>query len=102
MGIIALLSCLFIIPPVVLGPIGIILAIVALVMARKLPKEARRTWMSVTGLVLSVLSLLFVVVLAVFSVGVFQSANLDECMKLTDPAEQQKCIENNVNSSFGQ
>ncbi|TQE42969.1 hypothetical protein EJK80_09455 [Corynebacterium phoceense] len=101
-GIIALLSCLFIIPPVVLGPIGIILAIVALVMARKLPKEARRTWMSVTGLVLSVLSLLFVVVLAVFSVGVFQSANLDECMKLTDPAEQQKCIENNVNSSFGQ
>lgn len=78
MGIIALLSCLFIIPPVVLGPIGIILGIVALVMARKLPKEARRTWMSVMGLVLFLLSLLFIVVLAVIGVGIFNSANLDE------------------------
>ena len=101
-GIIALLSCLFVIPPVVLGPIGIILGIVALVTARKLPKEARRTWMSVTGLVLSVLSLLFIVVLAVIGVGIFNSANLDECMNITDPAEQQKCVEDNVNSSFGQ
>ena len=101
-GIIALLSCLFVIPPVVLGPIGIILGIVALVTARKLPKEARRTWMSVTGLVLSVLSLLFIVVLAVIGVGIFNSANLEECMNITDPAEQQKCVEDNVNSSFGQ
>lgn len=101
-GIIALLSCLFVIPPVVLGPIGIILGIVALVTARKLPKEARRTWMSVTGLVLSVLSLLFFVVLAVAVMGIFDSANLEECMNITDPAEQQKCVEDNVNSSFGQ
>ena len=101
-GIIALLSCLFVIPPVVLGPIGIILGIVALVTARKLPKEARRTWMSVTGLVLSVLSLLFIVVLAVIGVGIFNSANLEECMNITDPAEQQKCVEDNINSSFGQ
>ena len=101
-GIIALLSCLFVIPPVVLGPIGIILGIVALVTARKLPKEARRTWMSVTGLVLSVLSLLFIVVLAVIGVGIFNSANLEECMNITDPVEQQKCVEDNINSSFGQ
>src|SRR5699024_7851624 len=48
------------------GIVGVIVAIIALVRNRKKPKPARRTWMSVLGLIFSLIGI--VATLAIFGV----------------------------------
>nr|WP_256270219.1 hypothetical protein [Corynebacterium diphtheriae] len=87
-GIIALVSLLLVVPPLLLGPIGIIISIIALLRGKKRPKELRCTWMSVVGLITSILAL-------AGSIGVMflGDTGADKCLNMHDPAQQQACME---------
>lgn len=75
------------------GVVGVVLAIVALVRNAKKPKEARRTWMSVVGLILSLISVAFGVLMVIFIGWVFNETNFEECMSLQDEQAQRECVE---------
>lgn len=99
-GILALvggISIFFTALAFLVGIVGVILGIVALVRGRKIEGPGRRTGMSVVGIVLSVvsigLSVLFWVLMGIFA----SETGIADCMSLTDPAEQQACVEDSVN-----
>ena len=101
-GIIALLSLLLIVPPLLLGPIGIIVSIIALVVGRKRPKELRRTWMSVVGLVTSILALAGTIAIMAFGVKVLGDTGADKCLNMQDPTQQQACMEDTLGTTSQQ
>ncbi|TXS64865.1 hypothetical protein CHU71_05725 [Corynebacterium sp. LK14] len=92
-GIIALLSLLLIVPPLLLGPIGIIVSIIALVVGRKRPKELRRTWMSIVGLITSILALAGAIAVMALGVKILGDTGAAKCLEMQDPAQQQACME---------
>ena len=98
-GIIALLSLLLIVPPLLLGPIGIIVSIIALVVGRKRPKELRRTWMSIVGLITSILALAGTIAVMAFGVKLLGDTGADKCLEMQDPAQQQACIEETLGAA---
>lgn len=98
-GIIALLSLLLIVPPLLLGPIGIVVSIIALVVGRKHPKELRRTWMSVVGLITSILALAGSIAIMAFGVKLLGDTGADKCLNLHDPAQQQACMEETLGTA---
>lgn len=98
-GIIALLSLLLIVPPLLLGPIGIIVSIIALVVGRKRPKELRRTWMSVVGLVTSIFALAGTIAIMAFGVKILGDTGADKCLNMQDPAQQQACMEDTLGTA---
>lgn len=98
-GIIALLSLLLIVPPLLLGPIGIVVSIIALVVGRKRPKELRRTWMSVVGLITSILALAGSIAIMAFGVKLLGDTGADKCLNLHDPAQQQACMEETLGTA---
>ncbi|QRP61183.1 hypothetical protein [Corynebacterium minutissimum] len=98
-GIIALLSLLLIVPPLLLGPIGIIVSIIALVVGGKRPKELRRTWMSIVGLVTSILALVGTIAVMALGVKVLGDTGADKCLELQDPAQQQACMEDTLGTA---
>ncbi|ALC06102.1 putative membrane protein [Corynebacterium deserti GIMN1.010] len=77
---------------------GIIVAIVALVKARKITGPGKRTGFAVTGLILSILTLIAVIALVAFTAVLIGSSGIGDCASLTDPAAQQQCVEDVVNS----
>ena len=95
-GIIALLSLLLIVPPLLLGPIGIIVSIIALVVGRKRPKELRRTWMSIVGLITSILALAGTIAVMALGVKILGDTGADKCLEMQDPAQQQACMEDTL------
>ncbi|KAA8724991.1 hypothetical protein [Corynebacterium phocae] len=99
-GILALLSLLLVLPPFLLGPIGIILAIIALVKGKKLPKELSRTWMSVVGLVTSVLALLGAIGFIALGVSLFNSTGAQDCMGLETQVAVEQCLEEKLNTEI--
>lgn len=102
-GIVALVGLLVGGLGALLGVVGVVLAIVALVRNAKKPKEARRTWMSVVGLILSLISVAVGVLMVLFIGWFFNEANFEECLSLQDEQAQRECIERQseelVNSS---
>ena len=89
-GIVALLSSSFALG-LFFGIAGIVIAIVALVRNRKKAPECRRTWMSVVGLVLSVVGIIATIIFA----SVLAMVTLQECGQYSnDPAALQTCMEN--------
>mgnify|MGYP001756478597 FL=1 len=98
-GIIALLSLLLIVPPLLLGPIGIIVSIIALVVGRKRPKELRRTWMSIVGLITSILALAGTIAVMAFGVKLLGDTGADKCLEMQDPAQQQACMEETLGTA---
>ncbi|MFW9180320.1 hypothetical protein ACOJAB_02135 [Corynebacterium striatum] len=98
-GIIALLSLLLIVPPLLLGPIGIIVSIIALVVGRKRPKELRRTWMSIVGLITSILALAGTIVVMALGVKLLGDTGAAKCLELQDPAQQQACMEETLGTA---
>ncbi|GAB3702026.1 DUF4190 domain-containing protein [Corynebacterium nasicanis] len=81
----------------IVGLIGVILAVVALARGRSIPAPGRRTGMSVAGLVLSIIAIVLSVIFWVIVVVVFRETGMATCLELTDPAQQQTCIENSLN-----
>ena len=98
-GIIALLSLLLIVPPLLLGPIGIIVSIIALVVGRKRPKELRRTWMSIVGLITSILALAGTIAVMALGVKILGDTGADKCLEMQDPAQQQACMEDTLGTA---
>lgn len=84
------------------GLIGLILGIVALGSAKKYQhKENKRKGMAITGLVLSILSIIATVVFWIFVTFVFKEAGLQECMTVSDPAAQQECVNQKMEEAVG-
>lgn len=82
---------------IVPGVIGVILAIIALVRNQKKSAPARRTWMSVTGLVLSVLGIVASIVIVGAIASIFGSDEVKACSDL--PRDQQEqCLKDAVSS----
>lgn len=75
------------------GLVGLILGIIAVVKARKITGRHRRMGMSITAIVLSVITIIVPIALAIFSFVVLESTGIADCLTLTNPAEQQACIE---------
>ncbi|MFW9143771.1 hypothetical protein ACOI9H_04240 [Corynebacterium striatum] len=98
-GIIALLSLLLIVPPLLLGPIGIIVSIIALVVGRKRPKELRRTWMSIVGLITSILALAGAIAVMALGVKILGDTGAAKCLEMQDPAQQQACMEETLGTA---
>ncbi|WP_080794650.1 hypothetical protein [Corynebacterium pacaense] len=73
---------------------GLIVSIIALVKGRKFQGRARRTGFSVTGLILSILSLIIVVFLTIVVIAVMGTGVMD-CFTADypDQASQQVCVE---------
>ncbi|EEI78547.1 hypothetical membrane protein [Corynebacterium striatum] len=101
-GIIALLSLLLIVPPLLLGPIGIIVSIIALVVGRNRPQELRRTWMSIVGLITSILALAGTIVIMALGVKLLGDTGAAKCLELQDPAQQQACMEETLGTASQQ
>lgn len=101
-GIIALLSLLLIVPPLLLGPIGIIVSIIAVVVGRKRPKELRRTWMSIVGLITSILALAGSIAVMALGVAFLGETGADKCLEMQDPAQQQACMEDTLGTAAQQ
>ncbi|MDY3128011.1 MAG: DUF4190 domain-containing protein [Corynebacterium sp.] len=94
LGVIALLTSIFMVGGLI-GLVGIIVAIVALVRNRRKPQESRRTWMSVTGLVLSIIATAIAAIL-ISSLALFLGdPNVQECIQ-NNPADAQACINSAV------
>lgn len=92
-GIISLLATItgFSIVP---GIVGIIVAIIALVVNRKKPKEARRTWMSVLGLIFSIIGVIATVLLFGIVLAIFGDPAVQACWdNAATQVEFQECFE---------
>lgn len=99
-GIVALiggLSLLFSGFAFLIGLIGLILAIVAIVRARRIQGPGRRMGMSVAGLILSVIAIALSVLFWVFVGFIISETGMMECFEISDPAQQQTCLENSFN-----
>ena len=68
-GIIALLSLLLIVPPL------------------------RRTWMSIVGLITSILALAGAIAVMALGVKILGDTGAAKCLEMQDPAQQQACME---------
>lgn len=77
---------------VIPGLIGLILAIIAIVRARRIQGPRRRMGMSVTSLVLSVLAMLLTVLFFVFLGAVFQGTGIMDCLELPTAEQQEACL----------
>ncbi|MFW9032976.1 hypothetical protein [Corynebacterium striatum] len=101
-GIIALVSLLLVVPPLLLGPIGIIVSIIALLKGKKGPKELRRTWISIAGLITSIIALILSVAFSIYlytHIGWTMTPDPEMCMTIDDPAQKQACMEDSLNAS---
>lgn len=74
------------------GIIGLIVSIVAIVKARKLQGPGRRMGMSVAGLILSILAIVASILFWLLAVFILNDSGVMECFSITDPAAQQTCI----------
>src|SRR5699024_2794948 len=95
-GIIALLASVtgFAIIP---GIVGLVVAIIALVRNRKKPKDARRTWMSVLGLVFSIIGILASVLIFGALLAVFTDPAVQSCLDSAVTTEElQSCLESSL------
>lgn len=100
-GIVALIggvSILFSGFAFILGLIGLIIAIVAIVRARRIPGPGRRMGMSVAGLILSLIAIVISILFWVFAGFIINETGMMECFEISDPAQQQTCIENSFNT----
>ncbi len=95
-GIVSLVSVLFLFPPLLLGPVGIIIAAIALSKGKKRAPENRRTWMSITGLVLAIISLAISIFMAVGIFVVLDESRIMECGDLSDGAAVEECINTRI------
>lgn len=93
LSLVAIVTAFSIVP----GVIGLILSVIALIINRKKPKEARRTWMSVTGLILSLIGI-------VASLFIFGSVFVlfGECVTQTSSSDMEACVEQRTNELMGQ
>ena len=101
-GIIALVSLLLVVPPLLLGPIGIIVSIIALLKGKKRPKELRRAWMSIAGLITSIIALILSVAFLVYlytHIGWTMTPDPEMCTTIDDPAQKQACMEDTLNGA---
>ena len=101
-GIIALVSLLLVVPPLLLGPIGIIVSIIALLKGKKRPKELRRAWMSIAGLITSIIALILSVAFLIYlytHIGWTMTPDPEMCTTIDDPAQKQACMEDSLNGS---
>lgn len=76
----------------VVGIVGLILGIVAVVKARRLKGPGRRMGMSIAAIIISVLSIILPVILLGFGFAILDNTGLTECTTLP-PEEQQACID---------
>ena len=100
LGIIALIMGLSLILSgfaFIAGGIGLVLAVIALVRGRRIEGPGRRTGMSVTGLVLSAVGIILSIVFWVVASVLLTQSGIGECMDITDPAQQQQCVEDALN-----
>lgn len=96
LGIISLLVAVtgFAIVP---GVIGVILAIIAFVRNRKKAKEARRTWMSVLGLIFSIIGIVASIIIFGVILLAFTDPVVQECMNTAANTEElQACLESSL------
>lgn len=101
-GIIALVSLLLVVPPLLLGPIGIIASIIAWLKGKKRPKELRRAWMSIAGLITSIIALILSVAFLIYlytHIGWTMTPDPEMCTTIDDPAQKQACMEDSLNGS---
>lgn len=101
-GIIALVSLLLVVPPLLLGPIGIIVSIIAWLKGKKRPKELRRAWMSIVGLITSIIALILSVAFLIYlytHIGWTMTPDPEMCTTIDDPAQKQACMEDSLNGS---
>jgi len=101
-GIIALVSLLLVVPPLLLGPIGIIVSIIAWLKGKKRPKELRRAWMSIAGLITSIIALILSVAFLIYlytHIGWTMTPDPEMCTTIDDPAQKQACMEDSLNGS---
>ena len=101
-GIIALVSLLLVVPPLLLGPIGIIVSIIALLKGKKRPKELRRAWMSIAGLITSIIALILSVAFSIYlytHIGWTMTPDPEMCTTIDDPAQKQACMEDSLNGA---
>lgn len=96
-GILSLLGSIVVFGSL-LGIIGTILAIVALVVGRKRHPENRRTVMSVVGLVTSILSMIVGVIIMVAVYNIFDEVGIVDCIDQHGDDEDaiEQCINTNV------
>ncbi|MCS5479117.1 hypothetical protein NYP18_05565 [Corynebacterium sp. YIM 101645] len=97
MGVSIVLTAFAFIP----GIIGLILGVIAIVRGRSLSGPARRTGMSVAGLVMSIIGILLSVVFWVLMSMLVTESGIGDCVTLTDPGAQQQCIEDALNEWSG-
>ncbi|ANE04191.1 DUF4190 domain-containing protein [Corynebacterium crudilactis] len=76
---------------------GIIVAIVALVKAKKINGPGKRKGFAITGLILSILTLVVLIGITIIAVTLFANSGLVECANLPDAAAQQQCVEDIIN-----
>ncbi|MDO5671180.1 MAG: DUF4190 domain-containing protein [Corynebacterium sp.] len=81
-----------------IGLIGLIVSIVAIVKARKIQGPGRRMGMSVTGLILSILSIVASILFWIFAIFILTDSGMMECFNLSDPNAQQTCINDALDS----
>ena len=101
-GIIALVSLFLVVPPLLLGPIGIIVSIVALLKGKKRPKELRRAWMSIAGLITSIIALILSVAFSIYlytHIGWTMTPDPEMCTTIDDPAQKQACMEDSLDGA---
>ena len=72
---------------------GVIVAIIALVKAKNFVPANRRKGFAITGLILSILTLILLAIGVILILVVFSSSGFSECATLTDPAAQEQCIQ---------
>lgn len=83
----------------ILAIAGIIVAIVALAKAKNFHPARKRKGFAITGMVLSIISLILAGVMAAFAVYLLGSSGLVECAEYDDPAAQQQCVQDIVNGN---
>lgn len=96
LGIFGLMATITIIGAVLGIPValvGVIVAIIAIVKAKNYPPGQGRRGLAIAGLVLSLLSLVAVVLVAIFTFSVFSETGLIDCFKLQDTVEIERCLD---------
>ena len=77
----------------ILAPVAIIMGIVALVKNRKRPSETRRTWISILGIVLGVVSLGLLVFGALALIALSQDPEVQQCMNQDGQEAIKQCLQ---------